>query len=70
MQITSFLQDGQYGLGDERPGGIGGALAGQGQGFAAAACVLLTVVLALECRRLLRQAARPDAYEAVEFQEV
>ena len=32
MQITSFLQDGQYGLGDERPGGIGGALAGQGQG--------------------------------------
>lgn len=49
---------------------LGAVLAGQGQGFAAAACVLLTVVLALECRRMLRQAARPDAYEAVEFQEV
>ena len=52
------------------PEELGAVLAGRGRGFAAAACVLLAAVLALECRRLLRQAARPDAYEAVEFQEV
>uniref|UniRef100_UPI004027D357 hypothetical protein n=1 Tax=Candidatus Scatomorpha intestinigallinarum TaxID=2840923 RepID=UPI004027D357 len=52
------------------PEELGAVLAGRGRGFAAAACALLAAVLALECRRLLRQAARPDAYEAVEFQEV
>lgn len=49
---------------------LGAAITGQGRGFAVAACVLLTAALALECRRLLRQAAWSDAQGAAEFQEV
>ena len=49
---------------------LGAVITGQGRGFAVAACVLLTAALALECRRLLRQAAWPDAQGAAEFQEV
>lgn len=52
------------------PEELGAVITGQGRAFAVAACVLLTAALAIECRRLLRQAAWPNTQEAAEFQEV